>query len=84
MIYVSCNVQTHFKSFYLARYIKKVLGALSLFLQKKLFAVKFRRVWTFSLCKLYKKVMGAISRFLHPNMKLFAVEFRCILDVFAL
>jgi len=43
---VSCDVQTHFGSFHLARYITKVLGALSLFLRlrKKLFAVKFRRV----------------------------------------
>jgi len=41
---VSCEVQTHFGSIHLARYITKVLGALSQFLrpQTKLFAVKFR------------------------------------------
>ena len=43
---VSCEVQTHFGGFHLARYITKVLGALSRFLrpQTKLFAMKFRRI----------------------------------------
>ena len=31
-----------------------------------------------------EKVLGAYSRFLHPKMKLFAVKFRHILEVFAL
>jgi len=43
---VCCKVQTHFRSFLLARFIKEVLGALSPFLhpKTKLFPVKFRRI----------------------------------------
>jgi len=43
---VCCEVQTHFGSFRLARFVKKVLGAFSRFLRPKtkLFAVKFRRI----------------------------------------
>jgi len=43
---VSCEVQTHFGGFHLARYIKKIHGALSRFLlpKTKQFAVKFRRI----------------------------------------
>jgi len=43
---VSCEVQTHFGSFHLARFIRKVPGALSRFLRPimKLFAAKFRRI----------------------------------------
>jgi len=42
----SCEVQTHFGGFHLARYITKVLGALSRSLrpQTKLFGMKFRRI----------------------------------------
>ena len=44
---VSCEVQTHFGGFHLARFTTKVLGAISRFLrpQTKLFAVKFRRIF---------------------------------------
>jgi len=43
---VSCEVQTHFESFHIARYRTKVLGALSRFMCPKteLFAAKFRRI----------------------------------------
>jgi len=43
---VSCEVQTHFGSFHLAKFIKKVLGALPLFMCPKteLFAAKLRRI----------------------------------------
>jgi len=37
--------------------------------------------WKFSPFKLYKKVLSAFSRFMCPNTKLFAVEFRRILEV---
>ena len=40
--------------------------------------------WKFSPFKLYKNVLGAFSRFAGPKMKLFAVEFRCILEVLCL
>ena len=39
--------------------------------------------WKFSPWKLRKKDMGAFSRFLRTKMKLFALEFRRILEVFA-
>ena len=43
---VCCEVQTHFGSFRLARFVKKVLGAFFRFLRPKmkLFAMKFRRI----------------------------------------
>jgi len=43
---VCCEVQTHFGSFHLARFIKNVLGTLSPFLhpKMKLFSVKFRHI----------------------------------------
>jgi len=37
----------------------------------------------FSPCKLHKKDMGAFSQFLRPKMKLFALKFKWILEVFA-
>ena len=40
--------------------------------------------WTFFPCKLYKTFLGAFSRFLCPQMKLFAVKFRRILEVLRL
>ena len=40
--------------------------------------------WTFSPCKVAEKVLGAFSWFLRPKTKLFAVEFRRILDVLCL
>ena len=45
---------------------------------------KFRRsleILRLQVCS--KKVLGAISRLMRPKMKLFAVKFRCILEVFA-
>ena len=152
---VSCEVQTHFGSFRLSSFIKKVAGAFSRFLRPKmkLFAVKFRRIlellclwvlqrkllaqfhdlcaqklscllwnsdvlWKLSAKKFYrksfgrnstisvsineavscevqthfgsfrlssfiKKLLGAFSQFIRPKMKLFAVNFRSILDIFA-
>ena len=40
--------------------------------------------WKFSPRKVTEKVLGAFSWTLHPKMKLSAVKFRCIFDVFAL
>jgi len=40
--------------------------------------------WKLSTCQLREKVLVAFSRFLHPNMKLFAVKFWCILEVLCL
>ena len=44
---------------------------------------KFRRSLEILHLQVYKKVLGAISRFMRPKMKLFAVKFRRILEVFA-
>jgi len=68
---VSCDVQTHFGSFHLARLITEVLGALSPFLRprKKLFALKLRRVLEVFSMQALLKSYGRISRFLH-HMKL--------------
>ena len=44
---------------------------------------KFRRSLEILCLQVYKKVLGAISRFMRPKMKLFAVKFRRILEVFA-
>jgi len=63
---VSCEVQRHVRSFHLARYITKVLGALSRFLRPwtKLFAVKFRQILeVFSVQALYKSSGHIISIF---------------------
>ena len=38
----------------------------------------------FSSCKVYKKILGALLRFMRPKMKLFAINLRRILEVFAL
>ena len=43
---------------------------------------KFRRSLELFRSQVCKKVLGAISRFMCPQTKLFAVEFRRILDVF--
>jgi len=44
---VCCEVQTHFRSFRLASFVKRVLGAFLRFMhpKTKLFAVKFRRIF---------------------------------------
>jgi len=40
--------------------------------------------WKLSPCQLDKKVLSAFSPFLRPKTKLFAVKFRCILEVLCL
>ena len=76
----------HFGSFRLVRYITKVLGTLSRFFVRKQSCLPWSSCgfWKFSPRKLYTKVMGPFSRFLHSKMKLFAVEFRPILEVLCL
>ena len=58
---VCCDVQTHFGTFPLARFIEKVMGEVSWFmcLKTKLFAVKLDAFWKFSPCKLYKTFLSA-------------------------
>ena len=85
---VCYEVQTHFGSFHLTSFVKKVLGAFIQFMcpKTKLFAVKFRRVHFGSSCfaRFVKKIQGALSRFVHPKMKLFAVMLRHISEVLRL
>jgi len=52
---VCCEVQTHFGSFRLASFGKKLLGAILQFMhpKTKLFAVKFRHILEFSPCEVY-------------------------------
>jgi len=59
---VCCEVQMHFGSFRLTRFTEKVLAAFSRFVRPKpkLFAVKFRRILTFSPGMLYIKCSGRI------------------------
>ena len=58
---VCCDVQTHFGTFPLARFIEKVMGEVSWFmcLKTKLFAVKLDAFWKFFPCKLYKTFLSA-------------------------
>jgi len=44
---------------------------------------KLRHTLEILCLQVYKKVLGAISQFMRPKIKLFAVKFRCILEVFA-
>jgi len=59
---VSYEVQTHFGSFCLMRFMKKVLGTLSRFFRPKteLFAVNSDAFWKFSSCNVHKKISGRI------------------------
>ena len=41
----------------------------------------FKHSWEFLRLQVYKKVLGTYSRFMHPKTKLFALRFRCILEV---
>jgi len=50
----------------------------------KLFAVKFRRIFKVLCLASFMKNVDAFSRFFRPKGKLFAVEFRCILEVFSM
>jgi len=65
---VCCEVKTHVGSFRFARFMKKVLGAISRFMRPKtkLFAVQ-THVGSFLPAKFTQKVLGAFSRFLCPN-----------------
>jgi len=80
------EVQTHFGTSPLARFIKKLMGEISRFIRLKtnLFAMKLRRIWKFSPCKLCKTFLGAFSRFLRPKRKLLAMKFKHILEVLRL
>ena len=81
---VSCEVQTHFASFHLVRYITKVMGALSRFLHpqtKPVCCWVEMHFGSFCLMRFMKKVLGALSLFLCPKTELFAVKFRRILKV---
>jgi len=59
---VSCDVQTHFVSFHLSRFMKKVLGALSRILRPKtkLFALEFRSILEILRLQFCRKVFGRI------------------------
>jgi len=58
---VCCEVQTHFGSFCLSSFIKKVLGAFSRFLRPKTkwFAVKFRRILEVLCLRVLQKKLWA-------------------------
>jgi len=84
---VCCEVQTHFGSFRLSGFIKKILGAIPRFVRPKmkLFAVEFRRILEVLCLQVFKKKLWAQFHDLCvPQTKLFAVRFRCILDVLCL
>ena len=88
-IYASKNeavcreVQTHFGSFLRASFMKRIWAHFLDFCVQKwscLF-LSSDAFWTFSPDEVLKKVLGAFSRFMRPKTKLFAVKFRCILEV---
>jgi len=88
-IYVSKNeavcreVQTNFGSFRFARFIKSYGSIFTIYVSKN--EAVCREVQThfrsFLRASFMHKVLGALSRFLRPKTKLFAVEFRRILEV---
>ena len=83
---VCCEVQTHLGSFRLARLQKKFWAHFLDFCVQKRSCLLWSSdaFLTFSPCMLYKKVLGVFSRFMRPKMKLFAMEFRHILEVLCL
>jgi len=82
---VCCEVQTHSGSFPLASFTEKVLGTISRFVnsETKLFPVKFRRISKVLCLQGLQKKFWAQFHDLCPKMKLLAVKFSCIFDLFA-
>ena len=80
------NVQTHFGNSPLARFTEKLWAHFhDLCARKRRYFLWSSDVfWRFSAYKVYKKYLGALSRFVCPKTKMFAMKFRCILEVLRL
>ena len=77
------DVQTHFGTSPLARFIKEVMGGISRFmcLKTKLFLWSWDTFWKFSPANFINHFCAHFLVFLRPQTKLFAVKFRRISDV---
>jgi len=80
---VSCEIQTHFKSFSPARFTESFGRNSTIYVSKKeVVRGEVQNILDVVCLQGLQKVLGAISQFMCPKTKLFALKFRRILEVF--